>query len=296
MTAVLEAGAPAEVVDEQALEMWAVVQRVQQGDREAFGLIYQRYVDTVFRFIYFRVGHRQTAEDLCSETFLRGMRRIDSFTWQGRDFGAWLVTIARNLVVDHFKSGRSRLESLFGLRRDDEAVDATPEGSPESVVADHLVNVELMSALKLLEAHSRDQYDVLVYRFLDGLPVAETAAVMGKNEGAIKALQYRAVRTLGRMLELVDPDDPSAGVIATPPAEPAQSAEPIVIQIPPPRTSWEPTPDYWPEPAAGVDWSPAAQRTWARANGREVKDRGVLPGWLRDAYAEAMRGGEVRCG
>ena len=94
--------------------MWALVERAQAGDAEAFGLIYDRYVDTVFRFIYFRVGNRPLAEDLTSDTFLRALKRIGSFTWQGRDLGAWLVTIARNLVADHFKSGRYRLEVTTG--------------------------------------------------------------------------------------------------------------------------------------------------------------------------------------
>ena len=64
----------------------------------------------VFRFIYYRVSSQQLAEDLTSETFVRGLRAIQRFNWQGKDFGAWLTTIARNLVADHFKSSRARLE------------------------------------------------------------------------------------------------------------------------------------------------------------------------------------------
>ena len=82
-----------------------LVARSQAGEPEAFGLLYDRYVDLVYRYIYYRVGSPTLAEDLVSETFLRALRRIDSFTWQGRDFAAWLVTIARNLIADHFKSG-----------------------------------------------------------------------------------------------------------------------------------------------------------------------------------------------
>src|SRR5206468_11851041 len=93
-----------------AAEVWALVERAQAGEAEAFGLIYDRYFDTVFRFVYFRVGNRQLAEDLTADTFLRALKRIGSFTWQGPDLGVWLVTIARNLVADHFKSGRYRLE------------------------------------------------------------------------------------------------------------------------------------------------------------------------------------------
>ena len=180
-----------------AAEVWALVERAQAGDSEAFGLIYDRYVDTVFRFVYFRVGNRQLAEDLTSDTFLRALKRIGSFTWQGRDLGAWLVTIARNLVADHFKSGRYRLEVTTGDVLDADREDRGPEGSPESAVVDHITNVALLTAVKQLNP---EQQECIVLRFLQGFSVAETAQTMGKNEGAIKALQYRAVRALARLL------------------------------------------------------------------------------------------------
>jgi RNA polymerase sigma-70 factor (ECF subfamily) len=180
-----------------AAEVWALVERAQAGESAAFGLIYDRYVDTVFRFVYFRVGNRQLAEDLTSDTFLRALKRIGSFTWQGRDLGAWLVTIARNLVADHFKSGRYRLEVTTGDVLDADREDRGPEGSPESAVVDHITNVALLTAVKQLNP---EQQECIVLRFLQGFSVAETAQTMGKNEGAIKALQYRAVRALARLL------------------------------------------------------------------------------------------------
>jgi len=180
-----------------ATEVWTLVERAQGGDAEAFGLIYDRYVDTVFRFVYFRVGNRQLAEDLTSDTFLRALKRIGSFTWQGRDLGAWLVTIARNLVADHFKSGRYRLEVTTGDVLDADREDRGPEGSPEAAVVDHITNVALLTAVKQLNP---EQQECIVLRFLQGFSVAETAQAMGKNEGAIKALQYRAVRALARLL------------------------------------------------------------------------------------------------
>jgi RNA polymerase sigma-70 factor (ECF subfamily) len=180
-----------------ATEVWALIERAQAGEAEAFGLIYDRYVDTVFRFVYFRVGNRQLAEDLTSDTFLRALKRIGSFTWQGRDLGAWLVTIARNLVADHFKSGRYRLEVTTGDVLDADREDRGPEGSPEAAVVEHITNVALLSAVKQLNP---EQQECIVLRFLQGFSVAETARAMGKNEGAIKALQYRAVRALARLL------------------------------------------------------------------------------------------------
>jgi RNA polymerase sigma-70 factor, ECF subfamily len=176
-----------------------LVQRAQSGDAEAFGELYDRYVDVVYRYVSYRVSSRQLAEDLTSETFLRALRRISSFSWQGRDVGAWFVTIARNLIADHYKSSRYRLE----MTTDDVSVatgvprDGLVESSPEHAVVESMQNKVLLEAVKKLNP---EQQECIALRFLQGLSVAETAAVMGKNEGAIKALQYRAVRTLGRLL------------------------------------------------------------------------------------------------
>ncbi|MGW1077704.1 ECF subfamily RNA polymerase sigma factor, BldN family [Streptomyces sp. NPDC002537] len=182
--------------DSDSARMLDLVERAQSGEADAFGRLYDQYADTVYRYIYYRVGGRATAEDLTSETFLRALRRIGTFTWQGRDFGAWLVTIARNLVADHFKSSRFRLEVTTGEMLDANEV----ERSPEDSVLESLSNAALLEAVRKLNPQ---QQECVTLRFLQGLSVAETARVMGKNEGAIKTLQYRAVRTLARLL----PDD-----------------------------------------------------------------------------------------
>ena len=173
----------------------SLVERAQAGDAEAFGELYDRYVDQVYRYIAYRVGSTQLAEDLTSETFLRALRRIGSFTWQGRDVGAWFVTISRNLIADHYKSGRYRLE----LTTDDvtESGSAPTISGPEAEVLEAMQNKVLLEAIKKLNA---EQQECVVLRFLQSLSVSETAQIMGKNEGAIKALQYRAIRTLGRLL------------------------------------------------------------------------------------------------
>jgi RNA polymerase sigma-70 factor (ECF subfamily) len=182
--------------DSDSARMMDLVERAQAGEADAFGRLYDQYSDTVYRYIYYRVGGRATAEDLTSETFLRALRRIGTFTWQGRDFGAWLVTIARNLVADHFKSSRFRLEVTTGEMLDANEV----ERSPEDSVLESLSHAALLDAVRRLNPQ---QQECVTLRFLQGLSVAETARVMGKNEGAIKTLQYRAVRTLARLL----PDD-----------------------------------------------------------------------------------------
>jgi RNA polymerase sigma-70 factor (ECF subfamily) len=169
-----------------------LVRQAQLGDAEAFGMLYDRYVDLVHRYVYYRVGSQALAEDLTSETFLRALRRITSYTWQGVDIGAWFVTIARNLVADHYKSGRYRLEIQVQEVRDDRSFDG-----PEDEVLNSLDHRVLLEAVAKLGA---EQQECIVLRFLQGLSVSETAIVMGKNDGAVKALQYRAVRSLSRLL------------------------------------------------------------------------------------------------
>ncbi|MBB6346637.1 sigma-70 family RNA polymerase sigma factor [Nonomuraea muscovyensis] len=186
-------GAPA-AREEVPDELRTLVLRAKTGDTEAFGTLYDRYVDLVYRYIYYRVGSHPLAEDLTSETFLRALRRITGFTWQGRDFGAWLVTIARNLVTDHFKSGRYRLEVPTG-----EVIDVPLDGAhiPENAVVTAIVNDRMLRAVRDLNP---EQQECVVLRFLHGLSLAETALIMGKKSGAIKALQFRAIRALGRAL------------------------------------------------------------------------------------------------
>jgi RNA polymerase sigma-70 factor (ECF subfamily) len=185
---------PSEPTGELATVM-DIVRRAQAGNTEAFGELYDRYVDVVYRYVQYRVSSTALAEDLTSETFLRALRRISSYTWQGRDFGAWLVTIARNLIADHYKSGRYRME-VATSDLVEAGADRTEEG-PEGAVLAGLTNAALLDAVKQLNS---EQQECIALRFLQGMSVAETAQIMGKNEGAIKALQYRAVKSLSRLL------------------------------------------------------------------------------------------------
>jgi RNA polymerase sigma-70 factor (TIGR02952 family) len=176
-----------------AVDVWALVHRAQAGDAEAFGELYDHYVTMVHRYVYHRVGDRATAEDITSETFVRALRRIDSLSFQGRDVGAWLVTIARNIILDQVKSSRFRLEvSTADMRDADRATDG-----PEDAVVQHLTNQQLLECVQQLGS---EQQECIVLRFLHGLSVSETAEIMGKKDGAIKALQHRAVRRLAGLL------------------------------------------------------------------------------------------------
>ena len=182
-----------EIVDETHVETWRLVGLAQAGDGEAFGQLYDRYVDTVFRFIYFRVNDRALAEDFTSETFLRALRRIGTISYQGRDIGAWFITIARNIVLDHLKSARHRLETTTA-----DTIEGREQAqSTEAAVLDTLQSERLMEAVQQL---GDEQRECVMLRFVHGMSVSETAQIMGKNDGAIKALQHRAVRKLADLV------------------------------------------------------------------------------------------------
>lgn len=168
---------------------WDLVTAAQRGDREAFGQLYARHVGPVTRFVASRVHNQALAQDLTSETFLRAFRRIDSVHDQGRNVGAWFTTIARNLLVDHHRSSRSRRDQLTP---DVGEGTALQEGPELAVIRKHTV-AELHRCVDRLP---RDQQECVRLRFLQDLSVAETAARMGRSEAAIKALTHRGIQAL----------------------------------------------------------------------------------------------------
>ena len=186
-------GRPGSGGDAERDRIAGLVALAQQGDGEAFGQVYDAYVDSVYRYLYYRVGSHALAEDLTSETFLRALRRLDSFSWQGKDIGAWFTTIARNLVADHVKSSRFKLEVSTADMLD---ADRADDGIEDEVLG-RLQSAALLDAVRKLKP---EQQECVVLRFLQGLSVAETAEVLGRSEGAVKQLQLRAVRALAKLL------------------------------------------------------------------------------------------------
>ncbi|MGZ5406042.1 MAG: sigma-70 family RNA polymerase sigma factor [Nocardioides sp.] len=171
----------------------ALVELSRGGDKDAFGLLYDHYQGSVYRFLFYRTRSSQLAEDLTSETFFRALRSMNNFRWQGKDFGAWLMTIARNLCTDHFKAGRTRLE----LTTEDMSPHDDETEGPETAVLASLTNEVLLKALQQLPDEQRD---CLIMRFLQGLSIAETAEILGRSDGAIKQLQLRGVRNLAKLM------------------------------------------------------------------------------------------------
>lgn len=201
-------------------DRWEIVTRAQQGDTAAFGELYELYAPKVHAFIWRRTGDRHLAEDLTGDVFVRALRNLGGLSWQGRDPGAWLITIARNIVVDYFKSHRYRRElTVEDVRDSVDRLDESPEGDPASAVADHFTNLTLLAAVTKLVP---EQQECIRLRFLCGYSVTETAQAMGKQEGAVRALTYRATKALGRLLDGqgIGPDAPPRRRKPAPPQPP----------------------------------------------------------------------------
>ena len=186
---------------------WELIERARTGDRQAFEELYNRYVNVVFRFVLFRVdGDRALAEDLTSETFLRALRRIETYRDRVSDPGAWFVTIARNLILDHYKSSRVRLTSLVcdfaSLSKD-----IWPLRRVDPPMATQVANRSAYDQLwDLVRQLTPEQREVVGLRFVADLPNERVAEVTGSTVGAIKAMQHRAVRRLAKLMtdELAD--------------------------------------------------------------------------------------------
>lgn len=180
-------------VDPRVVEL---VEQAQGGSALAFAELYDRYVDRVHAFVLRRVGDRAVAEDLTADVFTRALRRLDSFSFTGTDPIAWLLTIARNRVHDHHRSARFRVERPDDMAGVDVGDDAPPPGTGlerAEVVA------EVRRALGRLKP---DHAEVLHLRFVDELSVAECAAVLDRREGAVRALQFRALKALAAQVDL----------------------------------------------------------------------------------------------
>ncbi|MFJ2432919.1 sigma-70 family RNA polymerase sigma factor [Streptomyces anulatus] len=169
----------------------------RSGDREAFATLYNEHHAKVSRYIRGRVRDVHLVEDLVSETFLRALRRIETFTWQGREFAAWLVTIAKNLINDHFKAMRTRMEVAIGDALNAEAVSTSAEDDGLRDLAAFEAAETVHAALLVL---TPEQYGAIQYRYLGELSVPETAALMRRTPGSVKQLTHRGIASMRRRL------------------------------------------------------------------------------------------------
>jgi RNA polymerase sigma-70 factor (ECF subfamily) len=169
-----------------------LILRAQAGGEEAMATLYRKYVQVIYRYIYFRVGDKAAADDLTSEVFLRALQAIGRYRERGKPLSAWLYRIARDRVTDHHRRHARRPIAPLS----DDLVDAMP--GPESAVLDRAETAALSAALARL---TEDQQDVTYFRFTERLSLEETATATGKSVGAIKALQFRALNSLARLLK-----------------------------------------------------------------------------------------------
>ena len=172
---------------------WLLVAAAQTGDMDAFGELYSRHVKKIFVFVLTRVRDPYLAEDLTSETFCRALRKIDSVTYAGTGVDSWLTVIARNLILDHIKSARYRLEST--ARETPDAPDDSDD--PEQAVVKTTIAAERVRYIEQLLSRLRPDYRRCVeLRFLYGLTHAQTAAVLEVKESVSKTWQCRALKEL----------------------------------------------------------------------------------------------------
>jgi len=168
-----------------------LVRRAQNNDQEAFAQLYEEYFDKIYRYLALRIGNEMEAEDMTQQVFLNALRSISSFRWRGVPFSAWLYRIAHNQAVDHLRKKKKRTSVPL-----DESL-ATSDDNPQLATERKLDIEQLLSATKQL---TEAQREVISLRFTSELSIAQVARVMGKSQGAVKALQHSAIGALRRTI------------------------------------------------------------------------------------------------
>lgn len=175
------------VQDEESL-----VRRAQQRDNQAFSMLYEAYFDKIYRYVVLRVRNEAEAEDITQQVFMKMLNSISSYKCKGVPFSSWLYRIAHNQVVDFLRQQNKKATvDIEGLPLPDKADD------PQSIMEREADLEQLKMATRKL---TLSQQEVLSLRFAGELPIAECARIMGKSEGAIKALQHSAMLALRKAL------------------------------------------------------------------------------------------------
>lgn len=169
-----------------------LIRRARRGDTNAFGKLYDEYADRVYAFVRSRTGSVHDAEDVTATVFLNAWESMASYDDRGLPFAAWLFRIARNSTIDEYRRCATRPVPIAEL-----PPEADAEDGPELRALATADAERIRAAVRSL---TEDQGAVIALRYWSDLSLKETAAALGKNENAVKQLQYRAVRSLARML------------------------------------------------------------------------------------------------
>ena len=176
-------------MDDETLDR--LVEEAKAGDREAFGRIFDAYAAPIHRFIASRVKSPNDAEDLTQLVFVKALEALPRYEARGIPFGGWLFRLARNAIIDQIRTRRDHLSLVDAVTRE------TDEAGPEAEAALH---EDLNQVAHALTELTDDQREVIELRFFAGLSVLETAVAMGRQEGTVRGLQFRAIAALRRSL------------------------------------------------------------------------------------------------
>src|SRR6059036_211613 len=176
-----------------------LVERAQQGDREALEELYLLHFDRIYSYLHMSVGNRHDAEDLTTQTFLKMLESVGKFRWRSAPFSAWLFRIAHNLAMDHFRANRRW--------QPEEEVPEPDPGEGSAAEEEALESIGRRSMLELIQKLSHEQQQVLTLKFVFNFSNAEAATILDKTEGAIKSLQHRALASLQRQIA-TSPESP----------------------------------------------------------------------------------------
>lgn len=175
-----------------------LIARARSGNPEAAGTLYDQHHQSIFRYLFYRTGDPRTAEDLTADVFLKMVQFLPGFVGSPPAFRGWLFQIARNLSIDHLR--RSNAHPLYPISEDMRSLEDLPETSAER-------NLNAENLRKAMQQLTTEQQDVLLMRFVEGMPLAETARTLHKSEDSIKGLQRRALLALQNALTLEEPID-----------------------------------------------------------------------------------------
>ena len=177
-------------------DMVKIIAAARRYERWAFEELYNSYADKLFRFLLLRVGSRAEAEDLVAMAFERVLQRIDTFKGKSvASFSAWIYQVARNLLIDHYR--RKQKLNAAPLEEHHHITIADKSPGPQRHIEATETTKMLYDAIANL---TPEQQQVITLKFFEGMSNAEIAAVVGKNEGAVKSLQHRALASLARFM------------------------------------------------------------------------------------------------